>query len=318
MLPYQLIKTNPNDLKFKLPTPVDLDNPIFTFVPKTDLMWEHRWSESYKLEPNASRQPTSIITNNDKKSVKVTLNIDPTDPNANPFLFVFEGIEIRGTPTKPLFNARHLAEKIDDGHNYLRQLEDLSQEDIINEMSKNANGKLIKTPFLTEFATYQYLMKSSKDKAEHFQKQIYDMLIAIREQLITEMQVKNKIMKDKINTMDLFNNTLKPGEYILQPTTTSEDIVEFAITKFILEMNIPRFDREYIGYKHYQFMIKLAKYHLSLPEFVYRDFSYDIEGPIYDIYSVWRIGFEEQCKADYRNGNILELAQSLCDTNYTY
>ena len=147
-------------------------------------------------------------------------------------IFGEDRVEIRGTPNDLLFNSRDIARNINDLHNYDKKLKLLKPKDIIKMTSKDIIGRNVDTTYLTEIGMYRYLMQSKRPEAEEFQYSIYEKMVEMRKQVISDEQLKIRILTGKLETATSSNHSMVLGEFRRNLDTSPEDLANFCIAKF--------------------------------------------------------------------------------------
>lgn len=149
--------------------------------------------ENDKVITNFEKKPRKPYT---KKQTKVNI-IAQLNPNAvnSPSYFMFEDVEIRGSGKEPLFNARHLALKINDKDHYKKKLKIILPNKLSSYEQESIDeiGRMAPTIFINEKQAWTYLSKSNKELAEKFQQWVYQKLIRDREQVITSEMIDEQI-----------------------------------------------------------------------------------------------------------------------------
>lgn len=145
----------------------------------------------------------------------VTVNLTPTDIETFTQYFKDQDIAIKGTFEKPLFKLTDVAKKIDDTDNYKSKTKDYDNTLLIKEIS--VGGK--ETKYLTEYGLYEYLLTSTRPKANEFRCMVKRILIQMKEQLIDN----NEFYKKLVSSLCEFD----------EDNITPDIRVDRAIAKFI-------------------------------------------------------------------------------------
>ncbi len=185
------------------------------------------------------------------------------------FNLLFKDVEVVGSPINPLFNARDVARLINDTHNYERKLKSLNLKDIIRMNSKDTIGRDVETSYLTEIGLYRYLLQSKNKAAEEFQYSIYEQLVELRKQTITDEMMKNKILTGKLEQSITNSQDMLSGEFRRTLDHSPTELANFYIAKYFTSSdNTSNFTRDDLNPQCIQLLIKIAEDHFYSSNYV--------------------------------------------------